>query len=385
MPGHNSTIEMKQAMVVRLFVLASPAHGIPCSPLADQTAYAQNDRAMLSNHFPERWAEPIMLSRVLVAIAIAAGGMALAFYGFKTELHSDFGASWFGARAMLEHRDPYLLIGRGKEFDHWPLLYPAPALVFAIPFAALTERAATVLFVGVSTFLLAFGVTRRSWHLLPLFITEPYTSSARLGQWSILFAAGLFFSSLTLISICKPQAALPVLVALRKKKSLVAAMAGGAVLMVVSLVLLPHWPVSFYENVRAAPGMEPPIVRLGGFMVLLALMRWRRPETWLLIATACMPQAWGWYGTLALFTVPRSFAESVALAGAVAIGGWVGVLTMPAAMSLDSFFAWSGALIVFSVYLPVTALILLRPNAGGLAQWAVSCEFLSAGIATEQA
>jgi hypothetical protein len=323
---------------------------------------------MLSDHFPESWAEPTTRMRVLVAIAIAAAGMMLAFHGFQTELHSDFGASWFGARVMLQHRDPYLLIGRGREFDHWPLLYPAPALVAAIPFVAFTERAATVLFVGLSTFLLAFGVTRKSWHLLPMFITEPYTSSAKLGQWSIIFAAALFFSWLAVISVCKPQASVPVLVALRRRQPFVAAVMGGVVLLAVSFALLPHWPVEFYDNVRAAPGMQPPIARWGGFMVLLALVRWRRPETWLLIATACMPQAWGWYGTLALFTIPKSFAESVALAGAVAIGGWIGAVTIPSAMQLESFFAWAGALVVCSVYLPVTLLILFRPNEGELAR-----------------
>src|SRR5665213_3673427 len=148
---------------------------------------------MLSDNFPDEWANPTTRSRLAVALLIALGGMAFAYHCFHAQKHSDFGAVWFGAKAMLQHRNPYELIGHGLEFDHWPLLYPAPALVAAIPFAVFSERTATMIFVGLSTFALAMAVTRNSWHLLPLFITESYTSSARLGQWSILITAALFF------------------------------------------------------------------------------------------------------------------------------------------------------------------------------------------------
>jgi hypothetical protein len=324
---------------------------------------------MLADHFPPGWATPAFRSRVVVALLISAGGMLLAYNGFHTHAHSDFGAIWFGARAMLQHRNPYDVVGHGKEFDHWPILYPAPALVAAIPFTIFSERAATILFVGVSTFALAMAVTRTSWHLLPLFITQPYTSSAALGQWSILITAALFFPSIAAFSVCKPQAALPILFATRRKKAFVAALAGAGVLLVLSFMIMPRWPVFFLANIRASTGMRPPITYRGGLLVLLTLFRWRRPESWLVLSMACMPQAWGWYGTLALLTIPATFAESVALAGVIAIGGWIGATTMPTLPSAASFFSWAGSLIVLSVYVPVTLLLLLRKNEGPSPFW----------------
>jgi hypothetical protein len=324
---------------------------------------------MLSYHFPAGWATPTKVPRAVVATLIAVGGMMLAYNGFHVQKHSDFGAVWFGAQAMLQHRNPYALIGHGLEFDHWPLLYPAPALVAAIPFAVFSERTATMIFVGISTFALAMGVTRSSWHLLPLFITEPYTSAARLGQWSILLTAALFFPIIAAFSVCKPQSAIPVLFATRRKTAFVATLAGGAALLLVSFILMPRWPEFCLANIRAATGMRAPITYRGGLLVLLALFRWRRPESWLILSMACMPQAWGWYGTLALLTIPATFAESVALAGAIAIGGWIGAVTMPPISSADSFFGWAGSLIVFSVYLPVTLIVLLRKNEGPYPLW----------------
>src|SRR5688500_20281127 len=118
--------------------------------------------------------------------------------------------AWYGAGALANGDNPYSLVGPGRAFDFWSLLiYPATALVAVMPLMALSEHAAAIVFVAFSTFLLAFGVTRNVWHLLPLFLTEPYANSARLGQWSILLTAFLFFPLLGLLLCAKPQPAIP--------------------------------------------------------------------------------------------------------------------------------------------------------------------------------
>ncbi len=271
---------------------------------------------------------------------------------------------------MLDGRDPYPLIGPGREFDiRWQPLYPATAMVAAIPFAALTERLATMGFVAVSVFLLAFGMTRDGWHLLPLFATETFASSARLGQWSILVTAALFLPWLAFLTVGKPQAFLPVLAASRTRAPIVSAVIGGVALLLVSLALLPSWPSAWIHAMKSTAHMQPPILHLGGFLILLVLLKWRRPESWLVLAMACMPQSWGWYNTLPVFAVPRTFTESIVLAGIMTIGGLAGTMLIPPLTSVDAFYSWVGALLVITIYLPAVGLILRRPNEGKLPAW----------------
>lgn len=315
---------------------------------------------------------PTRRQRVAVAGVAAALSSVLvsSTYHSTPGYHSDFGIAWFGARAMLDGRDPYPLLGPGREFDiRWQPLYPATAMVVAIPFAALTERLATMGFVAISVFLLAYGMTRDGWHLLPLFATETFASSARLGQWSILVTAALFLPWLAFLTVGKPQAFLPVLAASRTRAPIVSAVIGAVTLLLVSLALLPTWPSAWIHAMKSTAHMQPPILHIGGFLILLVLLKWRRPESWLVLAMACMPQSWGWYNTLPLFAVPRTLMESCALAVIVTLGGLAGAMLVPAPTSAEAFYSWVGSLLVVTIYLPVVGLILRRPNEGKLPAW----------------
>jgi hypothetical protein len=315
---------------------------------------------------------PTTRSRLFVAALIGLVGAVIVHrqYSRAVNVHTDFGVVWFGARAIAHGVDPYSLIGPGRTFDYpWPLIYPATALVAVMPLAPFTEHLAACIFVGLSSFVLAFGVTKKGWHLLPLFATEAYANSARLGQWSMLFTAFLFFPSIGVILGAKPQAAFPLLASTTSRRGIWLAVAGGLILIAVSLTLQPNWPVRWIEEVRSYPYMDPPISRFGGPLVLLALVRWRRPEAWLIVALACMPQAPGWYNALPLFTIPAGLGEAVALASVATALGWIGATLIPQAISAPDYYAWLGGVIVVSVYLPATALVLRRPNRGPSAAW----------------
>jgi hypothetical protein len=315
---------------------------------------------------------PTTRARVLVAVAIGLAGALVVHqqYARAATVHTDFGMVWFGAQAFSQGADPYSLIGPGRAFDYvWPLIYPATALVAVMPLSLLTEHVAAVVFVGISSFLLAFGVTKNGWHLLPLFTTEAYANAARLGQWSILFTAFLFLPWIGLILGAKPQGALPLLAATTSRRGIWLTVLGGAILFAVSLVLQPTWPVRWIEGVRQARFMESPISQFGGPLVLLALVRWRRPEAWLIVVLACMPQAPAWYSTLPLFAIPAGFGEAVAMAFVATLFGWIGATLMPQTSSAAELYRWVGAIIVVSVYLPATALVLRRPNRGPSPAW----------------
>jgi hypothetical protein len=315
---------------------------------------------------------PTTRARVLVAVVIGLVGALVvqSQYARASNVHTDFGMVWFGARAFAQGVDPYSLIGPGRTFDYvWPLIYPATALLAVLPLSLFTEHVAAGVFVGVSSFLLAFGVTKNGWHLLPLFATEAYANAARLGQWSILFTAFLFLPWIGIILAAKPQGAIPLLASTTSRRGIWLAILGGSILIAVSLILQPTWPARWIEGVRQARFMEPPIAQFGGPIVLLALVRWRRPEAWLIVALACMPQAPGWYNTLPLFTIPAGLAEAVAMASIATALGWIGGNLIPQGSSASQFYAWVGAILVLSVYLPATAIVLRRPNRGPSPAW----------------
>ena len=154
--------------------------------------WTEQIRSVLASRSPSR------THRIIFATVLAVLAALFAHEQYHlARPHSDFGMVWFGARALLGHSDPYSLIGPGKTFNYdWPLIYPVPALVAALPLAALSEQWATTFFVGISTWLLAFGITRDGWYRIPLFTTGAFIASAQLGQWSILFTAALFIPAL---------------------------------------------------------------------------------------------------------------------------------------------------------------------------------------------
>jgi len=164
--------------------------------------------------FPWGTNKPSHRQRLIVSTVIALLSAALVFshvIRFNQE-RTDFSQALFGARALIHHADPYKLVGPGLVYDsRWPLMYPATAYVAAIPLAPLADRFATVIFVAVCSFALAYGATARSWHLLPMFASVAFLTSVELAQWSILVTAMLFLPWLAAFSAVKPQAALPVL------------------------------------------------------------------------------------------------------------------------------------------------------------------------------
>jgi hypothetical protein len=304
---------------------------------------------------------------VAVALAALAAAILLREYAQQPGFRSDFGIVWFAAKSILAGSDPYQLVGPGKPYElSTPLLYPAIAFVPAIPFTLVSEKTASLLFVSLSTFLLAYGMTARSWHLLPMFVTEAFASSARLAQWSLILTAALFIPALGALSLVKPQNGLPVVVGTPSRRTLAAGLIGGIVFTAVSLILLPSWPRSWLGLLGTAHHMGAPVIRLGGVFTLLVLLRWRRWEAWLVLALVCMPQTWGWYNALMLFVIPATWREACVLAlvssvGAISAGYLIG--------PFDSFYSFQGAVMVATAYLPATFIVLRRPNEGTPPAW----------------
>ena len=75
---------------------------------------------------------PSLASRAAfaVSLALAVAVYVVALGKANPDFTSDFDQVWAGARALWEGKDPYAVVGPGREFGwNWPLYYPLPALV----------------------------------------------------------------------------------------------------------------------------------------------------------------------------------------------------------------------------------------------------------------
>jgi hypothetical protein len=76
---------------------------------------------------------------------------------------------------------------------------------------------------------------------------------------------------------------------------------------------LPDWPREWLKLIGSTDYFTPPILRVGGVLVALVLVRWRRQEAWLIFIAACMPQTWYPYNGLLLLAVAATYREACVL------------------------------------------------------------------------
>jgi hypothetical protein len=309
---------------------------------------------------------PSTSARMAVAAAIATAAAVLAYLepGRAGGDPGDLQQVWMGAVALVRGLDPYQAIGPGRTFEHdFHFLYPLPASLIILPLAALRELPAAVVFVWISTGLLAFGITADGWHRLPLFLSSAFVIAARRVQWAPLLTAAMQLPSLAWVLIAKPNIGLALLLAGRSKRVVIVAIAGGAALVLLSLLLLPTWPAGWLEAVGTARHTEAPIFQRGGFLVLLALLRWRRWEARLIVALACVPQSLFWYDVLPLLLVAQTFRESLILSLVSSLGFILDMLFLQELEAL-AYYRRFGALLIAIAYMPAVLLVLRRPNEG---------------------
>lgn len=335
---------------------------------------------MASQNFPAK-AGPTVRARIAVASVIAtiAALFPIAEHIRVPTRPTDFGIIWFGARSILDGANPYPLVGPGRFYAwDWDLLYPATSMVLAIPFAWMPEFVAAAVFVWVSTLLLAYGITAKGWDLLFLFPSAAFIVAARAAQWSPLYSAAFLLPWLGFALAAKPNVGGAIAIASDSRKLLVSAVIGFAVLLGISLVLLPAWPRDWIAALSGASHLTAPVVCFGGFLVLLNLLRWRRPEARLILLLACVPQTGSWYEALPLLLVAATRRESQILS-LVSSLGFLLIPFMIHGQPEAQFNREVSALMVAFAYLPATIVVLRKPNEGGLPAWLTPFQRLSPG------
>ncbi|HEY9515325.1 MAG TPA: hypothetical protein VIQ74_06540 [Gemmatimonadaceae bacterium] len=303
--------------------------------------------------------------RIFIAVVIGLCAAYLAWPGVGVVGASDFNQLWYAARALLTGGSPYGAVGPGRTFDWpFPLFYPLPAVLVAVPFTAISPAAASMLFSGIAASLMVWVFTRNAPYRLAAVLSFSFYYAAAISQWSPLLIASVLIPGLGFLLVVKPTIGL----ALWLYKPHWQAVAGGVLLLLISMVVRPEWPIEWMETFGAGTHIRGPITTLGGPLILLALLRWRRPEARLLVALACVPHTTLLYEALPLFLVPASWTQSLVL---VALN-WVAqivVITLQPYASLADRARTSATVSVALLYLPCLIMILRRPNEGDVPAW----------------
>ncbi len=282
-----------------------------------------------------------MRIRLLIASAIGVGGGVFCWY-FMVRLRigaGDFIWAIQAARDLLARKQPYANPSQ---------LYPLTAALFGLPFVAVKPEIAAGIFYGISSALLAFGISKRGYHHLFIFFAYPYWAGVLTAQWIPLLMASAFFSFLAPVSLAKPQIGVPVGLTYYGRKGIALCL----LVALVSLVIMPHW-ISLWLAQIGRYSRFIPLMVLPGPLLLLALFRYREPEGRLLLLAAIMPQRW-FYDAFVLWLIPRTRKQIIFTAGLSWIPGIWRWFNPPHS------FTQVGRWIVIWMYLPMMVVLLLR-------------------------
>jgi len=277
---------------------------------------------------------------------------------------SDFDQVWAGAAAVLRGDNPYEVIGPRRAFHWaWPLYYPMPALLTTLPLGLFPVVAARVVFASLSAGLFAYALTRDDFARWPAFLSVSFVVNVELVQWSSLMAAAAMMPALSWLACAKPNIGVAIAAATPRIRTLVIMATVSALLVAISFIVLPSWFDQWLENVRAAPHFRASVTRPGGFLLLLGLLRWRRPEARFFCALACTPLTPTFYDPVLLYVVTRTTREALTLSvGSVVLYFVIAISNPTPIISI-----WGEVLAkasIWVIYVPCLVMILRRPNEG---------------------
>lgn len=282
-----------------------------------------------------------MPKRISVSAAIGLATGVFCWFLLK-HLHQnagDFRWAIHLAQRLVAHQNPY----------DTPLeQYPLPAAFIALPFLRVPPEVAAGLFYGISSFLLAFGLTRHNYRGLLVFFAYPYWAGLLVAQWSTIITASAFFPLLLPATMMKPQVGLPVFLTRLSRRGVLACVLVAA----LSLAVLPRWPLLWLGQAHYYEHFIPLFV-FPGPLLLLALWRYRDRGTWLLLLSAMMPQRW-FFDSLTLWLIPKSRREILlpaCFSWGAGIWRWY---------HQPANFTEVGRASVFFFYLPMLIVLLLR-------------------------
>jgi hypothetical protein len=285
----------------------------------------------------------LMRWRIAVSTAIGLASGAFCWFLMK-HFHQD--AADFRWALHLAHR----LLEKQNPYDTPLEQYPLTAALFALPFVRLQPEIAAGLFWGISSSLLAFGLTRHGYTKLLIFFAYPYWAGMLTVQWSPIIAASAFFPLLLPVTMAKPQVGLPVFLTRLSRRGLLACV----VILAMSLALMPTWPWLWLKQAGNYQHFFPLLV-IPVPLLLFALWRYRDRDAVLLLLSSLVPQRW-FFDSFILWLIPRSRREIV----------WTVFFSWGAGLwrwyHIPHSFTEVGRCTVILFYLPMLAVVLLRKH-----------------------
>jgi hypothetical protein len=298
---------------------------------------------------------------------LAAGGIAAVVcwgaYQIPPPSTSDFEPVWVGARALGAGLDPYAVVP--TTGTRYPLYYPLTAILVALPIGYLPFDVARSLWaaVGAAVFVLAALRYRRG--LLPALLSACFLNAVLQGQWSPLLTAAAVLPAISWIWAAKPSLGAALFAAYPTRRAVI----GGALLLSLTFLAFPTWPMRWLEALRETNHVAP-IVRPGGVVLLLALIRWRLAEGRLLAALACMPQTIGLYEALPLFLIPANRWQGYLLAVFSYVAAFAQIILAPRMpdVTWEATNAARWPVILAFLYVPALVLLLFFRKEGDTAR-----------------
>jgi hypothetical protein len=327
MPGENQskTATPNKPIQIALLLLSPPA--VP--------AALNNPR--VTNMRPMR---PRLIISAL--LALASGSFCWFLLNHFHQGAADFNWSLDAARDLLAGQDPYSHIGRGA------IPYPMTAVLLASPVAWLRSAIAGGAFFGISTGLLAFGLTRDGYVRLLVFFAYPYWAAIITAQWTPLLMCAAFFPLALPVALAKPQIGLPIALTHMTRKGVIACL----VLILLTFLAMPSWPAHWLPRLAGYQHFFPILV-LPGPLLLFGLFSYRERDAQFLLLSSVMPQRW-FYDAFTLWLIPKSRRELVYTVG---LSWIVGILRWyQGPRNMEQVGRWT----VLFIYLPMLIVLLMR-------------------------
>jgi hypothetical protein len=279
-------------------------------------------------------------------------------YAWRPLLPSDFDLLYWSAVHLLHGENPYPISTQWYQF--WPLYYPLPAVFLAVPFTILPVALARPIFDSIlgCAFAYALWRTRGPYALLAL-LSGAYLFAMRQGQITPLIVAASLIPAWGGLLLLKPNMGLALWLSRPTRHAVI----GGIVLLAISLVVLPSWPRDWWIALHGNSGhLRPPIMRPFGFLLLLAVLRWRTPEGRLLTALALIPQNTLPHELVTLALIPANLVQM----GIYVAGTWLTLAVTATVQSgrpdLTEVVTRVWPVLLATVYLPMLWLVLRRPG-----------------------
>ncbi len=283
--------------------------------------------------------------RLILALAIGClVGLFYAVFGRNIDGYlPDIGWSFNAARDLLAHRDPYR-----HPVSEILIPYPLTAALLVLPWALLPGNLGVASLFAGATGLLAYGLPRdgQYWRLM-VFATPSFFLAIICMQWSPFMMLVLVYPALAPLLLAKPTLAFPVALSIKWTRL---RLLGCLILGLVSLCVMPQWPLRWLAQTHNYAGFVPLITWFGPLM-LLCFLCWRAPQARFLFLLALTPQHRFFYDQLLVWMIPQSRRQMLVLA----YSGWLGYFLVRT--QYDTFWPSAPYLMAF-IYLPALAIVL---------------------------